>query len=100
MKPISQISRGLFAAGLAFWPVFLLLTVLDEKAGLRWLRTDDPALWVPIAVLALLGAVSAPFFSQWKISKKIAVSIGALVGFAATYGAVVLIGVSFLNWSD
>jgi hypothetical protein len=96
----SRTAKGLFALALAFWPAFALLTVLEEKAGLAWLRTESRTFWAPIAALALLSAVVAPLLLKLTIPRKIIASICSLLGFALVYGVVAFIGASFLNWGD
>lgn len=93
-------SRALIMASSFFWPVFLLLTILEEKAGMAWLHTGDAAVWCPVAIAALILAGMAPLFVAGNLTWKIRASIYSLLGFAVTYGLVVLIGVSFLNWGD
>jgi hypothetical protein len=90
----------LFTAALVFWPAFLLLTVLEEKAGLVWLRTENRALWMPIIALALLSAVAAPLFLEASITRRIAASICSALVFTVIYEVVALVGVLFFQWDN
>lgn len=78
----------------------MLLTLLEERAGLSWLRTGSPTRWVPIAALAFLAATVAPLFLNLSLPKKAVASVCSGLGFTFTYGVVVLTGLSFLNWGD
>jgi hypothetical protein len=88
------------AAPLLFWPVFLVFTILEEKAGLAWLQTGNAALWRPIAILALLSGLVAPLILEGSVPGKIKASACSLLGFAALHGVVVVIGTALLNWGD
>jgi hypothetical protein len=90
----------LFVIALTFWPLFMLLTIIEERAGLSWLRTGKPTVWVPIAILALLSAVVAPLLLRVSVPKKIVAVICSLLGFALTLGGVFVIGITFFNWDD
>lgn len=78
----------------------MLLTILEDKAGMSWVQTSNVALWRPMAIVALLSAVVAPLFLDTSVSKKITASVCSMLGFAAMYGVVVLVGASFLSWGD
>jgi len=97
---LRRTSLMLFVIAIAFWPVFMLLTILDEHAGLSWLRTGKPTVWVPIAGLALLSAIVAPLLLRVDVPKKIIAVICSLLGFALTLAGVLIIGVTFFNWDD
>src|SRR5687767_11291306 len=96
----SQMSAGLFITAMAFWPLFTLLTFLEEEAELFRFRTSDAGLWVPLAGLALAAAISAPLFARLTPAKRCVAVALSVLGFAAAYGCCVLVGVHFLRWDD
>lgn len=94
---------GLAHAGLdsaVFWPAFLLVTILEEKAGASWLQTGNVALWLPVAFTSFVLAGAAPLFHARSVPRKIMASVISLILFVALYGIVVMMGASFFHWGD
>jgi hypothetical protein len=96
----NRLSLLLFCIGIAFWPVFAVLTILEERAGVTWLHTDSSRLWLPVAALAVVGAVGAPLITNTRFVKRWVGVVCAVLGYAAAYGLVVFVGTSFLGWAN
>lgn len=93
-------SRALFAVAAAFWPAFLLATILEDIIPLPWLSTGVPAFWIPLILLALACGLAAPFFTPWSAGRKFLGALAAGLLFAASYGVVTWIGLTFFDWSN
>jgi len=90
----------MFGAGVVFWPIFGLLTVIEDKTGSKWFHTKNEILWLAPAGLCFLCSVLSPAFSSLEIGKKMAVSFGAALTFILMYFLMLWIGMRYFGWLD
>jgi hypothetical protein len=89
-----------FSVGVAFWPVFVLLTYLEEYRGAHWLTTSSPKIWLPVAVLAFVSITSAPLFTSASGAKKLIFCVLSACTFVLVYLIASAFGAHYLSWDD
>lgn len=94
------IERIALAVAVAFWPVFGIIEVTEERSGREWAFTANPRFWGPLAVGCALFAAVGPLFSPHSFRKRLFWSATAISCYILSYASVALVGASFFGWSD
>ena len=104
--PLSGVHRRrwlpwtMFGTGLVFWPLYGLLTVLEDRTGLKWFLAGNETFWLCAAAISLFIAAAAPLGTNWRIEKKLAAALGSALAFALMFFVVLAVGARYFGWLD
>ena len=91
---------AMFGSGLAFWPLYGLLTVFEDRTGLQWFLARNKTFWLCAAAVSLFITTAAPLGTNWRIEKKLAAAIGSALAFALMFFVVLAVGARYFGWLD
>ena len=100
LRKWSRVTLALATASVAFWPAFLVITVIENHFYLGSFAPSNGRPWAPIILTVFLSGVFAPWFSRNRIRAKARMSFALAASFIALYAFVAHVGVAFAGWGD